>query len=88
MLFMVIYSFRPENREAATQRFMKTGGPPPEGVEMMGRWHAASMNQGFTLAEANDAESVAKWCHLWADLLTFEVIPVLEDEQITRVLGS
>lgn len=88
MLFMTCYTFRPEHRQAAVERFATTGGPPPEGVKMVGRWHDAGMQRGFTLADADDVEAVARWCHQWADLLTFEIVPVLDDEQIMRVLGS
>ena len=27
---------------AAVARFLKTGGAPPKGVEMLGRWHGMS----------------------------------------------
>jgi hypothetical protein len=85
---MVVYTFKPEHREAATARFKDTGGPPPEGVKMVGRWHAATMNKGYTLAEANSVETVAMWCHRWADLLSFDVVPVLDDEGVIKVLSS
>jgi hypothetical protein len=40
MLFIVNYSIRPENRNAAMERFLKTGGIAPAGIKMLGRWHA------------------------------------------------
>jgi len=88
MLFISIYTFRPAQRNEAVSRFLETGGPPPEGVKMLGRWHDAGLHRGFALAEANDIEAVAKWCHDWSDLLDFEVVPVLDDEQVGRVLSS
>jgi hypothetical protein len=88
MLFMVTYKLRPEHRTSAVTRFLETGGPPPEGVKMVGRWHDASMRRGFVLSDSPDAEAAAKWCHQWADLLTFEVIPVLDDDQVLRVFKT
>ncbi|MGA7105354.1 MAG: DUF3303 family protein [Candidatus Deferrimicrobiaceae bacterium] len=79
---------RPEHREATVSRFKETGGLPPEGVRMVGRWHAASLNRGFVLAEASDLEAVARWCHRWADLISFEIGPVIDDEGIRKVLAS
>ena len=88
MLFMVVFTFQAKDREAVVARFQETGGPPPEGVRMVGRWHDAGMHRGFALAESNDLETVAKWCHRWADLIAFEVVPVLTDEGVRNVLAS
>lgn len=88
MIFMVTYELRPEHRTSAVARFLETGAPPPKDVKMVGRWHDASMRRGFVLSEASDVEAAAKWCHQWADLLTFEVIPVLDDEQVRRVFET
>lgn len=88
MLYMISYSFKPEHREAAVARFKETGGLPPEGCKMVGRWHSATMGGGFTLAEADSVEAVAMWAHKWADLLSFDVTPVLDDEQVGKVLAS
>lgn len=87
--FISMYEFRPENRDAAVQRFMGGGGaPPPEGVQMLGRWHDVSMLRGFTLSEATDASALAKWSHDWADLLSIESVPVIDDEELGQVLGG
>ena len=88
MLFMVSFTIRPENRSATIARFMETGGPPPAGVKMLGRWHGASGSRGYTVAEADNVEAVASWCHQWADLLTFHIEPVMNDEEAARVFSA
>ncbi len=88
MLFMVVFTFQTKDREAVVARFKETGGPPPEGVRMVGRWHDAGLHRGFVLAESNTLENVAKWCHRWADLIAFEVVPVLDDDGVKNVLAS
>jgi hypothetical protein len=88
MLYMTVYSFRPQNRDATVARFKKTGGPPPDGVKMIGRWHDAGMHRGWVLAESDSVEGVARWCHQWADLISFQIVPVLDDEQIMGVFSS
>ena len=88
MLFMIVFEYSPENRQETVARFMDTGAPPPDGVVMIGRWHDAAMGRGYTLADAPDAQSVAMWCHRWADLITMEIVPVIHDEQMTKVLSS
>ena len=87
MLFMTTYSIRPEHRDAAIARFKETGGPPPDGVKMVGRWQDVSGNHGWALAETDDVESLHKWIYEWSDVLTFDVRPVLNDEQFSRTIG-
>jgi hypothetical protein len=38
---------------AAIARFLESGGAPPEGVKMLGRWHGMN-GQGFAISESND----------------------------------
>ena len=87
MTFHITYQFLPGQRDAAQKRFQETGALPPAGVTMTGRWHCAQGHRGFLIAESSDAEAIAKWIQDWTDLLTFEVTPVLTDEQLTRVLS-
>lgn len=88
MQFMVSFRIKPEHRSAAIARFLETGGAPPDGVKMLGRWHGATGNQGHTLAEADKVEAVAAWCHQWADLLSFHIEPVMNDEEAAGVFSS
>jgi len=54
---------------------------------MRGRWHSVNGNEGYIIAEANEIETVGQWIQEWSDLLTFEVMPVLTDEQVGRIIG-
>ena len=88
MRFMVTYTIKPEARPAAVEKFVETGGPPPEGVTMLGRWHDAGLLRGYTLCESDSVVQVAKWTREWADHITQEVVPVLNDEEIGQVLAG
>lgn len=87
MTFHISYTLSPERRNSAQKRFKETGAAPPSGVTMIGRWHCAEGLRGFTVAESSDAEAIAKWVQEWTDLLSFEVKPVVTDEQLARVIG-
>jgi len=39
MLYSISWKGVPAVRNTATERFLKTGGKPPAGVKMVGRWH-------------------------------------------------
>lgn len=87
MLFHVAYEVSPKQRNAAQERFKETGGPPPAGVAMTGRWHSVEGRAGFAVVEASDPQAIANWLQDWNDLLTFKVTPVLTDEQFAQVIG-
>ena len=88
MLFHISYTIEAEHRDAAQARFQDTGAPPPDGVTMHGRWHGISGRCGYILAESSEFEPVARWMQAWTDLLTFEIEPVLNDEQFSGVIDS
>jgi len=87
MIFHSSYTYTAENRDRVHERFKQTGGAPPPGVTMIGRWHTADGNRGFLIAETEDATAVAAWLHDWTDLVRFEVTPVLDDAQFGRVIA-
>ena len=88
MQFMTTWTFKPEHNSQAAGRFKETGGLAPAGVKMIGRWHDVAGGRGFALAEADDPVAMSKWCRQWADLLSFEIVPVLTDEQLAKALSD
>lgn len=87
MLFHITYEFLPSERDDAQRRFKATGAPPPNSVAMHGRWHSAAGHLGFVVAESSSTVAIARWMQDWTDLLSFEITPVLTDEEITDVIG-
>lgn len=67
MLFITTWTVPPENRDKAIARFKESGGPPPVGVRMIGRWHAADLSSGLGVSEASDVQGLAKWALDWSD---------------------
>lgn len=88
MLFIVSWSISPQHRNNTIERFLKTGGAPPEGVKMLGRWHAVGGASGFGVAEASDPVSIQKWVLEWSDLMSMEVHAALTDEQVAPLLAA
>jgi len=72
---------------AAVARFLETGGAPPEGVQLLGRWHGMS-GAGFAITESNDAKAMFQYQAQWADLLAMTVTPCLEDADAGQVMAS
>jgi hypothetical protein len=88
MMFYGCYNYLPQHREEVHRRFRETGAPPPEGVRMIGRWHGAEGNDGLFIAESEDAAALAAWLQDWTDLLSFDLRPVLTDEEFSAVIGG
>ena len=63
MKFMLIFSWKPDikSRDEAIARFRKTGGQPPNGLTLLGRWTGADFNGGFDLLETDDSKASAEF---------------------------
>lgn len=88
MHFMTIWTFAPEQTKAVVERFGETGALPPEGVTMLARWFDVAGGRGFAISETDDPVAIVRWCREWTDLMSFEVIPVINDEQLVSALAG
>ena len=86
MLFVLRWTIPHTSREDAIERFMETGGAPPDGVRMLCRYHSADGEYGFAIAEASDAVALGKWTIAWNDLLIMDTRPALDDEGLGAML--
>jgi hypothetical protein len=71
MKFISRWSLPQGSFDAAVERFLKTGGAPPKGVKMLGRWHGMD-GTGFAVSETTDAKAMYLWVSQWADVLDFD----------------
>jgi hypothetical protein len=60
MKFISTWTIPQGTFNAAVARFLETGGPPPEGVKILGRWHGMS-GQGFAVSESTDPKERLAW---------------------------
>ena len=88
MKFMATFSIKPETkgRDEAIARFKKTGGQPPRGVKLLGRWTAADFSGGFDLLESDDVKALTEFSLMWSDLIEIRIVPVAEDTELAEVL--
>jgi len=88
MKFMMTYNIYNESWHKAISRFLETGGPAPEGLKLVGRWHSAAGRNGFLLLEGDDVTAIYRFAAEWHDVCDLVVTPVLEDEAAAAVLSS
>jgi len=87
MKFLVSWSLPQATYRATTAKFLKAGGMPPAGVNMIGRWHGMS-GMGVAVVETSDAKALYAWVAEWAEFLPLQTTPVLEDADAGAVLGA
>jgi uncharacterized protein DUF3303 len=85
MKYIVTWMLPQATFNSALARFLETGGLPPAGVNLIGRWHGMS-GRGFAIVETTDARALYAWVVEWADLLAIETTPCLEDAEAGTVL--
>jgi hypothetical protein len=88
MKFIVTFSWQPdtETRDEGIARFLKTGGQPPAGAKLLGRWTRLDFSGGYVLLESEDPKALTEFALAWSDLMELEITPVLEDQDLSQVL--
>jgi Domain of unknown function (DUF3303) len=87
MKFMVTFSWKAgiQTQAEGIRRFRKTGGQPPKGVKLLGRWTQVDFKGGFAFLESDDPKALTKFALMWSDLMEVTIVPVLEDQELSEV---
>jgi hypothetical protein len=88
MKYMLTWKIAPSHIKLAAEAFLKAGAPMPNGLNLIGRWHAPGSAYGWAVVEANDPTAVARHVAQWEHLLEFQVTPVIEDAEAAKALSS
>jgi hypothetical protein len=88
MKFMISWKIAPGHYKPAAEAFLKSGAPMPDGLRMIGRWHAPGSVCGWVLVESEDLKAVYEHVAQWANLLESQISPVLEDNDAAQALSK
>lgn len=88
MKFMLSFAWKPDRKAQAEgiARFQKTGGQPPKGVKLLGRWTRADFHGGYDLVESDDARALCEFALMWSDLMDLTIVPIVEDAELSEAL--
>jgi hypothetical protein len=88
MRFLCYFSWEPDTatQAEAIRRFRATGGQPPAGAKLLGRWIRADFTGGVALIESDDPQALTEFSLMWSDLMQLEIVPVLDDQEFLEVL--
>ena len=75
MLFMTIYTFEPENRDAIIKRRAEKGPLVQAGIKIVGEWSSLSGHRSFRLTEVEDPKAFLAAAMAWTDLGKLETYP-------------
>lgn len=89
MLYMVIEHFRPGRAPAVYERARERGRLMPEGLHYVASWVEPDFARCFQVMQCDDRRLLDEWMAAWADLVEFEVIPVITSaEAAERMAGA
>lgn len=88
MLYMIVEHFRDGNAAPVYRRFRNEGRLAPEGLKYVGSWVGDDFRRCFQLMECDDVQLLARWMANWADLVEFEVIPVVASAEAAATMAS
>jgi hypothetical protein len=87
MLFMVIETFYNHDGKAIYERLRDKGRQIPDGLTFIHSWVSADLGRCFQVMETDDVTLLQRWVSEWTDLMSFEVVPVVQSKQTAVALG-
>src|SRR5687767_10823026 len=77
VLYMVIERFRNSDPIPVYRRFRDRGRLAPDGVRYVSSWVTEDFRQCYQVMECDERRLLDEWMANWADLVEFEVHPVM-----------
>lgn len=87
MLFMVIERFRDGDAAAVYRRYRERGRMTPEGLRYVESWVESDFRRCFQLMECDDPRLFERWTEQWADLVEFEIVPVVTSREAAEKMA-
>ena len=87
MLYMIIERFKNGDPVPVYRRFRERGRMAPDGLTYVSSWVTSDLDRCYQVMECDDPRLLEEWKSRWADLIDFEVIPVLTSAQAVEKVG-
>jgi hypothetical protein len=84
---MVVETFRAGARPVY-ERARDHGRMMPAGLRYVDSWVEANLGRCFQLMECDDLTLLTAWIARWADLVDFDVVPVITSAQASAVVNE
>jgi hypothetical protein len=87
MLYMIIEDFRGGDGVPVYRRFRDSGRLAPEGLTYVASWVTSDLRRCYQVMECDDRALLDEWMSRWADLVRFEVIPVITSAEAVAAIA-
>jgi histidine triad (HIT) family protein len=85
--YLVVEHFRNGDPAPVYRRFRAQGRLMPEGLRFVSSWITEDLTRCYQVVETAERNALDEWMAHWADLVDFEVHPVLSSGQVQERLG-
>ncbi len=83
---MIIERFRGGDPVPVYRRFREKGRLAPEGLTYVSSWVTEDLATCYQVMETADRALLDRWMAQWADLVEFEVIPVMTSAEASAAV--
>lgn len=87
MLYMLVEDYKHGDAVAVYRRFRERGRMAPEGLRYLGSWLTEDLGRCYQVMECEDRALLEQWMARWADLIDFEVIPVMSSAEAQAAIA-
>ena len=87
-LYMIIERFRNGDPRPVYARFKERGRMAPDGLRYVSSWIDESLTTCWQVMETADRALLDAWMVQWADLVDFEVHPVVTSAEAAARVGA
>jgi hypothetical protein len=87
MLFVILEHFRNADPRPVYRRFHERGRLAPDGLKYVASWVTADLRHCYQVMECDDPRLLDEWMRQWADLVEFEVVPVVSSAEAAARVG-
>ncbi len=87
MLYLIIEDFRDGDAGPVYERLRASGRQLPDGLTYHGSWVTQDLTRCYQVMECGDRALLDEWMSRWADLVEFEVIPIMTSAEATGVVA-
>jgi len=81
MQYMIVEHFRGGRPEAVYARFRERGRMAPEGLRYVASWVTRDGTGCYQVMECEERALLDQWMAAWADLVEFDVLPVMSSAE-------
>lgn len=88
MLVLLVERFRGGDPGPVYKRLKESGRELPEGLRYVGSWVTRDLTECYQVMEYDDRGELEVWLAKWADLVDFDVIPVMTSAEAAAAVDD